>query len=267
MALRAECDRLLRKVLIMLRTSNLPSRRSRLFFRSLPLWCALAAACAGASGCESPNWQLGENATLTATIDDWHPTSKDHLEVGVAYPRADGGSADFFKLTTAEIGPDGTFHVALPDAAAIAPHLETWDPSVLDPSRESKNEVQIHSSVDTPGVRGAVLSFKITDGNGYQYLLTQSMILQGDGRVWGISFRWADRDVQISGSKEGSLVSPTSRINWKTTFDLQLAPGWNRTMLDTTLETHDGQRFDNTLFQTTSEIPAAVRWTYIHGSN
>ena len=136
---------------------------------------------------------------------------------------------------------------------------------MLDPSKESKNEIQIHGSANTPGVRSATLSFKITDGSGYQYLSSQSMILHGDGRVWGISFLWVDREVQISGSKEGSIVSPTSRSSWKTTYDLRLSPGWNRTMMDTTLETRDGQRFSNTLFHTTNEIPAAVRWTYVHG--
>lgn len=190
-----------------------------------------------------------------------------HLELGVKIPRAGGGSAEFFKLTTATIGPDGSFHAMLPDAATIEPYLEDWDLSMPDPSHESRNDVQIHSSANTPGLRSAVLSFKITDGSGYQYLSAASKPLTGDsGQVWALDFRWVDHEVQISGSKEGSIPSPTSGLNWKTTFDLQLESGWNRTTLDTVLESRDGQRFWNSRYYTADELPAAVRWTYVHPS-
>lgn len=250
----------------MLRTTNVFAS-SRLSPRSLPGACALAAACI-AAGCESQSWQLGQDATLTATIDDWRQPPSYHLEVGVSRPRTDGGSADFVKLTTAEIARDGSFRVALPGAAAIAPHLETWDPTAPDPSSTSKNEVRVDSPDGSPVLRVASLTFKITDGDGYQYLWTQSPPLRGeDGRVWGIDFYWVDRDVRLSGSKEGRTVSPSGVSRWKTTFDLQLAAGWNRRRADTTFETRDGQRFMDTRMHTTDEIPAEVRWSYVHGSD
>lgn len=251
----------------MLRTTNVSACPPPLSSRSLLRGCALVAVCTGA-GCEAPPWQLGPDATLTATIDDWEPARGYHLEVGVARPRADGGSADFFKLTTAEIARDGTFRVALPGAAAIAPHLETWDPTAPDPSGTVKNEVRVHGLQGPPSLRVAALSFKITDGVGYQYLWTQSEPLSGgDGTVWAFDFYWVDRDVRISGSKQGSTVLPGAVSPWKTTFDVQLAAGWNRRVMVTTQETRDGQLFRDTLLHTTNEVPEEARWSYIHPSN
>lgn len=249
----------------MLRTTNVPACPALLSSRSLPGACALAAACI-AAGCESQPPQLGQDATLSATIDDWRQPPSYHLEVGVRRPREGGGSADFVKLTTAEIARDGSFRVALPGAAAIAPHLEAWDPT--DPGGATKNEVQVDGGAGAPGLRVAVLSFKITDGDGYQYLWTQSEPLRGgDGRVRAIDYYWVDRDVRIAGTREGRTVSPSGVSPWKTTFDLRLAAGWNRRLTDATYQTRDGQTSVDTRIHTTDEIPAEVRWSYVHGSD